>query len=78
MRVTLALLHETELFETERGKAAELEALRGGGSVYSWKTTGRANWLERGFSVVDVLGYVVLPSELPATIDMPDDTGEGD
>jgi hypothetical protein len=73
MRVTLALLLETELFAMESAADAELEAARSGGAVYSWKTTGNANWLERGFSVVDVLGYVVLPSGLPTEIDMPDD-----
>ena len=44
------------------------------GAVYSWKTTGRHNWLERGLSLADVLGLVVLPDGLPEEIEMPDDS----
>jgi hypothetical protein len=43
--------------------------------VYSWKTEGRYNWLERGFSVVDVLGLTILPDGLSNKIDLPDDEG---
>jgi hypothetical protein len=43
------------------------------GAVYSWKTSEAHNWLERGISLVDVLGLVVLPDSLPVEIEMPDD-----
>jgi hypothetical protein len=69
MRVTVPILYEAEFYETEEVAAAERHAELTGGRVYAWKTSGRENWLERGFSVVDVLGYLVLP----AALDMPDD-----
>jgi len=38
-----------------------------------------SNWLEKRFSVVDVLGLAVLPKGLPDKIDLKDDeTKEGD
>jgi hypothetical protein len=43
--------------------------------MYSWKTEGRSNWLEKGFSVVDVLGFTILLDGLPNEIDLPDDGG---
>jgi hypothetical protein len=42
-------------------------------SIYCWKTTGVSNWLERGASVSDVLGFVILPNGLPDLIELPDD-----
>jgi hypothetical protein len=41
--------------------------------VFSWKTEGRYNWLEKGLSVVDVLGLTILPDGLPDKIDLPND-----
>jgi hypothetical protein len=45
-------------------------------AVYSWKTEGQYNWLQKGFTVVDVLGLTVLPKGLPDMIDLPDDEEE--
>jgi len=76
MIVQLPLLLETNLFMIEEAQDAEKHAERAGSTVYSWKTCGRSNWLEKGFSLVDVLGFVVLPSGLPSTVEMPDDPPE--
>ena len=64
---------ESELFSLEEVEQAEQAASRSNGAVYCWKTTGTQNWLERGLSIVDVLGLVILPASTPAFIDMPDD-----
>jgi len=61
------------LYELEEFKAVEHLAKRSGEQVYCWKTTGRWNWLEKGWSIADVVGMVVLPKGLPDVIDMPDD-----
>ncbi len=42
-------------------------------AIYFWKTTGVSNWLEKGASVSDVLGFVILPNGLPDLIELPDD-----
>ncbi|HVU08917.1 MAG TPA: hypothetical protein VHG89_10275 [Verrucomicrobiae bacterium] len=42
--------------------------------LYCWKTTNISNWLEKGISISDVLGIVVLPKGLPEQIDLPDDS----
>ena len=73
MKVCIGLLLDTELHDLSRCAAAFAAAEKTRGDVYTWKTTGRWNWLERGASVVDALGLVVLPPGLPALIDMPDD-----
>lgn len=73
-RLTLYL--EKKVFMLEEAERAGRAAERADGAVYSWKTSGRANWLERGFSRADVLGLVVLPRGLPPVIDMPDDPDE--
>lgn len=44
--------------------------------VFSWKTIGRENWLDRGTSLSDVLGLVVLPPGLSDSLEMPDDPSE--
>jgi hypothetical protein len=76
MSMTLEMQLDVTLFQLEEAEEAESLAERSGSVVYCWKTTGRWNWLERGFSCVDVLGLVVLPAGLPSTIDMPDDEPE--
>ncbi len=73
MKVALQVILETELFQIEDRKKAAAFAHRFPGVIYTWKTTGRSNWLERGMSLVDSLGLVVLPARLPAHIEMPDD-----
>ena len=62
-----------DLFETEEAEEVERRARLADGVVYSWKTSGRQNWLEHAWSIADVLGLVVLPRGLPETIDLPDD-----
>ncbi|MEP6894078.1 MAG: hypothetical protein ABI986_00590 [Chloroflexota bacterium] len=73
MKVNLDNKFEFEFFQIEELKNAEQFAEEINGSIYSWKTTGLSNWLERGVSIVDVLGITVLPSGLPDSIDLPDD-----
>jgi hypothetical protein len=73
MKVSLDGTFEFEFFEFEELKSAEQYAEKNNGLVYSWKTIGYSNWLEKGLSVTDVLGLAVLPSDLPDWIDLPDD-----
>jgi hypothetical protein len=77
MKQTLhIILEDVEFFDTLDAEKAEDLAKRTDGEVYSWKTIGRSNWLERGYRRVDVLGLVVLPGRLPDSIDMSDDPEE--
>ncbi len=73
MRGTLEILIEAELYQLENWREAQETAALTHGEVYSWKTCGHENWLERGCSVVDVVALVVLPRGLPDFMDMPDD-----
>ena len=73
MKITLGSNYEFEFFQIEELENAKQYADKADGSIYSWKTTGNSNWLEKRFSVVDVLGLVVLPKNLPDWIDLPDD-----
>ena len=73
MKVSLEENLEYEFFQTEELKSAEQYAKEINGSIYSWKTTGKSNWLEKNLSVVDVLGLAVLPKNLPDWINLPDD-----
>lgn len=77
MRAVLDISLPVTLYDLEQHADAEACAESSGGQVFSWKTTGRSNWLEKGFSVVDVLALVVLPAGLPDTIDMPQDPCDG-
>lgn len=78
MKVQLAINTSLDLvlFDIEEAGRAQAAARQVEGTTYSWKTTGRANWLEKGLSVVDVLGLVVLPKGLPPVVEMPDDIPE--
>uniref|UniRef100_A0A7C4CCD0 Uncharacterized protein n=1 Tax=candidate division WOR-3 bacterium TaxID=2052148 RepID=A0A7C4CCD0_UNCW3 len=76
MRCTLSIDVPARFYQLEEHARAQRLAERTGRAVYTWKTTGRANWLERQFSNVDALGLVLLPSGLPETIAMPDDAPE--
>lgn len=76
MRVTLGSDYEFEFFQIEELERAKQYADKMDGSIYSWKTTGKSNWLEKRFSIVDVLGFVVLSKNLPDWIDLPDDGGQ--
>jgi len=73
MKVNLGNGFEFECFEIEEAQDVERLAEETVGSVYSWKTEGRYNWLQKGFTVVDVLGLTILPKGLPDLIDLPDD-----
>ncbi|MBN1808137.1 MAG: hypothetical protein JW909_03650 [Planctomycetes bacterium] len=73
LRVILDGRTEWELYRTEEADAAEAAAVSSSGAVYSWISYGDSNWLERGWHWVNVLGLVVLPQGLPATISLPDD-----
>jgi hypothetical protein len=73
MKVNLGSGFEFESFELEQAKEAEQLATETNGSVYSWKTIGNSNWLERGLSIADVLALTVLPKESPDWIELPND-----
>lgn len=76
MKVTLTIQLDLEMFQIEEANQAEQKAQELNSCLYSWKTSGDENWLERGLSVTDVLGIVVLPHGLPDVIDMPDDSDD--
>ena len=76
IQTTLTLHLPTTLYQLEEATQAEAAANNLNGVVGCWKTSGLSNWLERGFSVADVLVLVVLPVGLPDTIEMPDDEVE--
>ena len=76
MTLNLWLEFERDFFELEQADQAIKVARLSGSDVYTWKTTCRSNWLERGLSNVDALGLVVLPAGLNDIIDMPDDPRE--
>lgn len=65
------------LYQIEEWKDAVLMAESTNQIVYSYKTIGRSNWFEKGLSISDVMGLVVLPNGLPDVIDLPDDPAEG-
>lgn len=73
MRVALEPVVAANFYYLEEWRLARSAARRNRTSVYSWKTSGRANWLERGYSCVDCLGLVELPRGLSDTLPMPDD-----
>ena len=73
MKVILGSQVEFEFFQIEEAQDAETLAKTMNGEVYSWKTEGISNWLEKGYSVVDTLGLVVLSKGLPNQIALPND-----
>ena len=76
MKVSFAKNWELEVFQLEEFNIAKDYAQKMGGEIYSWKTIGHSNWLEKSISIADVLGLVVLQENLPDWIDLPDDTME--
>ena len=76
MKQTLHLELDVEFFQLEDIEKAEVLARTELGVIYTWKTVGKANWLEHGPRCVDALGLVVLPTGLPEVIDMPNDGDE--
>ena len=73
MTNTFLIEIESPVFQTTQPKEAQDYADEHGGNVYTWKTIGTSNWLEKGFARSDTLALIVLPVTLPETIDMPDD-----
>ena len=73
MKVNLGREMEFEFFQIEDAGKAEKLAQETHGVLYSWKTEGRSNWLQQGFSIVNVLGLTVLNAGLSEIIDLPDD-----
>ncbi len=73
MRVALEPIVTTDFYQPEEWRLARSAARTNRTSIYSWKTSGRANWLERGYSCVDCLGLVELPQGLPDEVPMPND-----
>lgn len=78
IKQSLYLNFDLEVFNTDELNEARNAARESDGALYCWKTTGNSNWLEKGLSVTDVLGIVVLPRGLPTQIDMLDDDEESD
>jgi hypothetical protein len=76
MQITCVIQFDVELFQLEEVARAERLAQETSGHIYSWKTTERSNWLERGLSIADVLGLIVLPNGLPTVVEMADDQVE--
>lgn len=73
MKVKLDDEIEFELFVIEEARQAERIAKETNGVVYTWKTEGRSNWFQKGFTVVDALDLTILPKGLSDWIDLPDD-----
>lgn len=73
MTLTIPIYLKAECFDTSQAELAEHTAQQKSMEVYSSKTTGKSNWLEKGFQRSDVLNLVLIPQGLPDTIDMPDD-----
>ena len=76
MRQTLHIELDVELFQLEEIEDAEALAREQQGTIYTWKTIGKSNWLEHGARNVDALALIVLPAALPDTIQMCDDSEE--
>ena len=70
---SLYLKFDVAVFNTDEVSAARHLASESNAVLYCWKTSGNSNWLEKGLSLSDVLGIVVLPRGLPQQIDMHDD-----
>ncbi len=73
IKQSLYLNFDLEVFNTDEVDEAQQAARELSSVLYCWKTSGNSNWLEKGLSISDVLGVVVLPQGLPEQIDMPDD-----
>jgi hypothetical protein len=73
-KLSFALDLELEFFQLEELPRARALAESTNGVLYCWKTTGIFNWLEKGISICDVLGIVILLKDLPEQIDLPDDS----
>lgn len=65
MKVVFSQNLSFDIFDIESANDVYILAAKNNGVVYSWKTEGKYNWLEKGFHVVDVLGLTILPEGLP-------------
>ena len=66
-------LENIPTFDTGQFYETKELAEKSDGEVYSWKCSDLYNWLERGYSRVDVFCLVVVPRNLPDYICMPND-----
>lgn len=73
MKHVIQLAFETTVFDTAESTQAVNLAKLINREIYCWKTSGASNWLEKGYSQVDVFGVVILPRGLPSYIHMPND-----
>lgn len=73
IKQSLYLKFDAIVFNTDELNEARQLASESNGVLYCWKTSGNTNWLEKGLSLTDVLGIVVLPRGLSQQIDMLDD-----
>ena len=62
----------------EQWKEVLSKASNSGREVYTWKSIGVENWLEKGLSISDVLCLVILNKGYPDYIDLPDDDTDDD
>ena len=61
---------DLELYQLEELEQAALRAEMENSCLYSYKSSGHQNWLERGLFASDALGIVVLPQGLPDVISL--------
>ncbi|MDQ3820144.1 MAG: hypothetical protein M3362_21035 [Acidobacteriota bacterium] len=73
IKQSLHLKFDVVIFNTDEINEARHLASESNGVLYCWKTSGNSNWLDKGLSLSDVLGIVILPRGLPQQIDMLDD-----
>lgn len=76
INISLSIYIDAEVFQIEEISEVQHLAAETHSQVYSWKTIGRSNWLDRGMSISDVLGLVILPQGLPDYMEMADDVLE--
>lgn len=73
MQVTLPMLLDVQMYQLEEHNEVVRIAIKQSSTIYSWKTLGKDNWLEKGISLIDTLGLIILPKGLPDVINMADD-----
>ena len=69
---------EMKWYYLEQWREVHAKATSSNREVYTWKSIGIANWLEKGLSISDVLCLVILNKELPDYIDLPDDESDAE
>jgi hypothetical protein len=76
MNVNLGGSLSIELFDLEHALQLNTLAIQTNQEIYTLKTEGHSNWLERGIHIVDELGLVLLPKNYPDIINLPDDNSD--